>query len=284
LTSAYPELKDIHFDRGQFGLPSLLEKVGERVQSLFRDFPNTSSIEEVRSEILNQLGTPVRSMTRKFQYLMIARAADPAVPEAARTADQVEVSRPSSSADLDMLIEEFRTDLKGRDVDILKWAGAYMLTKGFVSIPLFLHPLYQRELATRYLGQETGRHKAHVIAFAQQPAVATLRGTFVSTTGEPIRFYLQGIVWVDPEDFEILRIRTDLLPTEPSGDLLQATTQVELEEVPLPGLDRTLRLPHRVEVNTRWVGRSFKRNRHHYSDYRLFSVQSIGTRPEIKRP
>jgi hypothetical protein len=271
LVAAYPELRKVEFATTQDALPALLKNVGERIETLFRNLPNTSSVEDVRSEALDNRGMAIRTRSQKFLYLVIARRETN--PEAVISPEERIIK-----------IEEFRTNLKGDDVDILKTTGTFLLTRGFASIPIYLHPVFQGENDYRLIGQEPDG--TYVIAFAQRIEKAKIRGTVVSAAGQEIPFFLHGIVWADPVSFHIIRMRTDLLPGIDTADLRFATTQITLEEVHFPKIDRSLWLPHEVVVTTHWMGGSNVRNRHRYSDYRLFTVdaQEDKNRSIIKKP
>jgi hypothetical protein len=259
LLAAYPELKKVAFAADQSALPALLSNIGERVDTLFRNLPNTSSVEDVRSEALDRKGAVIRAKWQRFLYLLIAR-------KEANAASVI------PSGEQIIKIEEVRTNAKGEDVDILKTTQTFLLTKGFASIPVYLHPMFQEETDYRYIGQEPDG--THVIAFAQNPAKARMRGIVVSVSGQEIPFFLHGMAWVNPVSFQIVRMRTDLLPGMDTADLRYATTQITLEEVRFPKVDRSLWLPHEVVVTTNWMGGSDVRNRHRYSDYRLFTVDA----------
>jgi hypothetical protein len=256
LMATFPELRPLDADPDQNDLPSLLGKVGSGVQALFHDFPNTCSLEQVRLERMDSSGRVVEALNRKLQYLMIARPG------------QEELG-----------IEEYRTDTRGRRVDLMKLQAAFLLTSGYASTPIFFHPFYQDESDFRYLGRETVEPRAHVLAFAQKPNVARLRGTF-GLSGRPAHFLLQGLVWIHPADFHIARMHTELLHSLPEVELLMNSTVIEMEPVQFSQISRTLWLPHEVTVTTEWGGK-FYRNRHRYSDYKLFTVE---TREERKSP
>jgi hypothetical protein len=281
LVTAFPELKKLDFAANQDLLENLLRKVGEQVETLFRDLPNTSAIEDVRSEVLDARRQVLRSRSQKFQYLMLTSSEQKSGEVAATVKSEATLS-PSQGASLN--IEEFRTSLSGKDVDILQWADAPLLTRGFASSPVYLHPLFQAGTNFRYLGRDSD--KTHVIAFAQSPDMARLRGSLRAGDGKTIWFYLHGVVWVDPVSFQIVRMRTDLLPGMDTADLRYATTQITLEEIRFPNTERSLWLPHEVLVTTDWMGGIRLRNRHRYSDYRLFTVdaQEDKNRSIIKRP
>ena len=68
-------------------------------------------------------------------------------------------------------------------------------------------------------------------------------------------------------------MRLDLLAPRTDVGLEQHTTWVEFEEVRFDSASRTLWLPHEVRIVIVCKGWRFA-NRHGYSQYRLFSVES----------
>jgi len=258
LARAYPELKTLSVAQSQDELPQLLKSVGDRVELLFEDFPNTSSIEQVHLEEVDDHGVTLRSANRKYQYLIIAHPQKDAIR-----------------------LEEYRTDLKGSEINLESIVG-FMLTEGDAGTPLFFHPLFRSECDFRYLGTDGTGKKLHVIAFAQRPETARLKSTFTCLLG-PVRFYLQGIAWVDPESYQIVRIRTDLLAPLVEAGLVINTTQVELGDFPIPQSNRTLWLPRETVITMKYMGKIF-RNRHRYTDYRLFTVDSQDGQKQIVVP
>jgi hypothetical protein len=265
LIRAYPELKDVEFVPAQEELlTQILSAVGRRVEELFRDFPNTSSRERLHLQMWDQNGTAARAQDKDFQYLLFTKSDRPE-KRAANSASTL------SSGCAAVQIEEYRTDSKGSEVDVLRLKNSFVVTGGYVSIPLFFHPCYRDDSAFRYIGREkTSRN--YVIAFAQIPEKARFKGSF-QYLGVPFVFYVHGLAWIDPATGQIVRMRTDL--TEPliGAGLTEQTTEVELAEVRFGETGRTLWLPHEVIVLSRLMGYRF-RNHHQYSNYKLFSVDA----------
>src|SRR5688572_4976683 len=125
LIAQFPELKKLEFAQTQDQLPRLLEQVGDRVQALFRGFPNTSSLEQVRLQILNYRGQAVRSVNREYQYLLIAH---PMVVHSKITPLRGETLL--TPEEKNMKFEEYRTDKNGAEVDIHKLEGFFLMSKG----------------------------------------------------------------------------------------------------------------------------------------------------------
>jgi hypothetical protein len=81
------------------------------------------------------------------------------------------------------------------------------------------------------------------------------------------------MAWVDPSDFRIMRLRTDLLFPLPEASLHRLTADVQfaltrIEQVPSP-----LSLPREVSV-TSTVGGVTISEIHKYSNYHLFRAHS----------
>jgi hypothetical protein len=272
----YPELKHLDFTKGEIELSQLLTKVGNQVEVLFRDFPNTSSRERIRMEILDANGRPVHALTKDFQYLLVVEIPPP--ENEREGSNPAVILSPNSPR---VKVNEYRTDSKGSEVDALKLEGSF-LTKGYETVPLFFHPYYRDGSVFRYLGRETTAANNHVIAFAQIPDKARLRGN-IESFGKQFRFFLQGFVWVDPTTYQILRMRTDLLLPLFEAGLTRQTTVIDLANVRFDETGQALWLPHEVIVYSTFMGLNY-RNRHQYSQYRLFTVEAKEGNKQIVVP
>ena len=249
LIEALPELQGFEPAQGQEELALILEKVGENVEAFFRDCPNTTSLEQVRRERLRRDGSVAEHLTRKFQYLVLAR------PEKDRIG-----------------FEEYRTDAKGRPVEQPRlWGGSSFITAGFASLAIHFHPLYQSGSAFRLLGRQVidGRETA-VVAFAQRPDTARSLERFETLERSAV-ILVQGAVWVDLTNYQIIRLRTDLLAPRLDVGLKRQSTEVQFGEVRFRTASSVLWLPRNVVVTLECKDGVF-RNRHLYSDFKLFTV------------
>jgi hypothetical protein len=255
LTDALPELKGLEPAASQEELPAILRKTGANVEAFFHDFVNTTSLEQIHEVAprhernVDYWNTP-ESTNQKFYYLTLADSKGNA-----RT------------------LKEYRTDLQGNPVQNDGAPPGFMLTRGFASLQVYLHPSHQTESTFRLLGQQSidGR-PCKVVAFAQRPGWTAPMSDFASgTMSFPI--LEQGIVWIDPADYEILRMRTDLLAPQPQIELQRSTSDIRFGPVTFKESNRTLWLPSEVEVDVEYRRQTF-RNLHRYSDYRLFNVEA----------
>jgi hypothetical protein len=84
---------------------------------------------------------------------------------------------------------------------------------------------------------------------------------------------VQGLAWIDSESFQILRIMTWLLAPRKDIGLNSQVSTVDYYPVQPSGSERVLWLPRDVEVRVRFRDIDI-RNTHHYSDFKLFRVES----------
>ncbi|MGB7593021.1 MAG: hypothetical protein WBO19_17440 [Terriglobia bacterium] len=245
-------------DQGQ--LDSILSAVGKSVAEFFRNFPNTSSLEQIHQEKLRRKQKVGATLDQKFRYLCFTPAAD---------------RGPG--------FDEYRADSLGIQALPQGLQDGFMLTTGFASASLLFHPTYQSQATFRYLGrQKVNGRDAYVIAFAQQPGKARLNGAFkhgqISMTT-----FSQGLAWIDSQSYQITRLRTDLLRPLPEVNLERETTEIAFGEVHFKGIAEGFWLPQQVTVTVDWNGKHL-RNQHRYSEFKLFNVeatQKIGKPKEV---
>lgn len=109
-----------------------------------------------------------------------------------------------------------------------------------------------------------------MIAFAQRPEKARVNGAFkYGDTTMPT--FSQGLAWVDAESYEIVRLRSDLLKPLPEVRLEKETTGIDFGENHFKDVAEVFWLPREVTVSVDWNGKSL-RNKHEYSDFKLFNV------------
>ena len=249
LDDSGPQLKGLTPAKGQTELKPILDAVGKNVEALFRDLQNTTSLEKVHMEKLGHKGKVAGSMDEKFRYLCLMPS-DIKVPG----------------------FTEYRQNVDPDNGTHGSLERGYMLTSGFVSAELIFHPVHQSESTFRYLGRQMldGR-ETYVIAFAQIPPKAELVGYF-NFGDHSAPTFDQGLAWVDAQNDQIVRLRTDLLEPLSKIRLRQETTQIDYQDVQFKMLAEAFWLPRDVTVTVNWNGKEF-RNEHQYSDFELFNVQ-----------
>ena len=249
LKRAYPQLEGLEPATDQNDLPLILEKVGANVEAYFHNFISTSAQEEVVQERLRPNGKVDESLKQKFRYLLVPTA---------------------GKKDFDL--QEYRMDKKGRPAK-QKALGGGALTRGFASMPALLHPALQPDSRFSYLGrQNTAGHDALVVAFAQEPAVAQFMEKIGGETGS-YTVFLEGLVWIDSGNYQIIRMHTEMLPGQSVKFVMQQITEITFAEVHFEGIPAVFWLPQEVVVDTDRVDGRL-RNDHRYSDYQLYASQT----------
>jgi len=231
-------------------LPMVLEHVGQTVTLLFHDFPQIACDEEVFSEVHpdQRYGT-LRNLA-EFRYIAI----------------------PRPMGDFPGF-EEYRTDLKGNPLDAARLSDLFLITSNYISSYLYLSPADQPSSRFRHFGVQSIRgRKCHVVGFAQEPERVRRVGTF-RFQDELVVLLVQGLVWIDSETFQVMRIKTWLLAPRTDIGLEVHTSTVDFYPVHPSGFGRVLWLPRDVEVVANYRGRWFK-NTHRYSNFKLFRVTS----------
>jgi len=153
------------------------------------------------------------------------------------------------------------------------------MSSGHAGKCLYLHPSHQPNSYFRYLGREEKKPRAHVIAFAQKPESGDYLAQYSdNNSSTPIRFLVQGFVWLDPDSYQILRMRTSMLSPETQTALKETITDISYEKIQFAKRGQEFWLPREINVSwefpytdrLNWI----YRNQHLYSDYHLFTVDS----------
>jgi hypothetical protein len=247
LVSAFPEeMRNVKLDENRELLSEILAKTGERVEGFFRDFPKTLANEQVRMERLDREGRVDAATTRNYLY--------------------------SFSLDkTGAFWEETRTERNGRPIDMKSIPG-FLLAPGRAGLTAFLHPRHQAGSRFRYLGRDTADPGAHLIAFAQKPEARDYLSSYQSEgMAVPAPLLFQGLAWVHPENYEIMRMRTDLLAPRTDIGLSRQTTEIWFSEVHFESVAQGFWLPREVLITNKSATMS-TRNRHRYAQYQVFTV------------
>lgn len=258
------DLRGIHPATDQHELSMILRNTGATVDEFFANLVDLEAHEEIKQDRLSGFGASGAHQLVRDSYIILRHGT------------------PAHGT-----FDEFRMDEYGNRLDNPGAHPGFLVTAGFALICMNLSTEYQSESTFRYLGDQIVAGKpSYVLAFAQQPAEATLTITMIGPGGAIEHLLTQGIVWVNRQNFHILRMRIDLLRRQPEIGLDQQTTKVDFSEIQLADLPAPLWLPREVTVYLK-IGRfgthhfeeSF-RNIHHYSDYQRFRVSTKMLSPQ----
>ena len=250
LCDRIPALSGLEPASDQSPLKEILSRVGRNVEAFRKNFVNTTSLETVEETRTKPDGSPEKhSQRQEFRYLMLA-------------------ARPG-----DDNLTEYRTDFAGHEQAPRDPKPGFVKTLGFASLPLLLSSERQAAYDFKYLGSQAveGR-RTEVIGFAGHPVPEAVSGRYI-LYDKPIPLIVQGVAWIDSASFEVVRMHTDLLAPLAFAGLSRLTTEVVFREFSFRKGALICWLPQVVDVMADFYGRTY-RNRHTYSDYQLFSVES----------
>jgi hypothetical protein len=262
LVKRIAELKSMQPAPDQQALPMILGKTGKTIDDFFHNIVDLIAREKITQENLTTTE--------------VGRAEGYPTPRdvGARTSESVQddylIVRTGKG--VQQGIVEYRMDAKGNRLDEWSLNAGHPVTIGFALSCMYFSTGLQSESTFRYLGeQKIGTLDTYVVAFAQRPGDTTISVTVREQYGGIVHLLVQGIAWVDKNNFQIVRMRTDLLAPRPDIKWDEQTTEVTFSEVRLLDVPYPLWLPNDVKVNMTFNGHNFH-NEHHYTNYRRYRV------------
>lgn len=266
LIKRVPQLKELQPSHSQQGLPGILLKTGNQVDAFFRNVTDLTAREEISLMRLRQ----------EKPYMKPELTGE-------RVRDSYLILRHGNTGSVEIV--EYRMDASGGNFDPSVRRKGFLVTSGFALTCNYFSTGFQSESRFRYLGDEKiGARDNYVVGFAQQPGKATLTVRMKKATGgAPAHMLVQGIAWIDKSDFQIVRMRTDMLAPRKDVGLNQQTTEVTLTKVQLVDVATPLWLPSSVKVYVEFtthngdVDEFFElsyRNEHKYTDYQRYRVSA----------
>jgi VWFA-related protein len=245
-----PELKPLEPAADQQELPMILQKMGERMDDFVHNIGDLIAREDLTQERLNANRKIKAKQHVQNNYLILHHGYEW-----------------GASA-------EYRMDDKGNRLGPIGLAQGYLVTSGHAlsCIEFSTAAQSQSQFRFRYLGDEMlGSRETYVLAFAQRPGEVSFATVMAGTGAKDVDTPTQGILWVDKGNFQILRMRSDLLAPNAEIQLDQLTTDVTFGEVRLQDVPNPLWLPSEADVYIEIGGQKY-RNMHQYQDYRRYRV------------
>lgn len=243
-----PELQAIQPAADQQQLPVILENMGRTADDFVRNIGDLIADEDITQEKLDAKGRVEAKERVRDSYLILHHGYEW-----------------GTSA-------EYRMDDKGTRLGPIGLEKGYMVTSGYALSCIRFSTIAQRQSRFRYLGDETfGTRETYVLGYAQVPGKATFTNAMRGTGGQEVDMLEQGILWVDKHEFQILRMRGDLLVPNAELGLDQLTTETTFSEVRLEDVRNPLWLPSDVTVYLDMNKKKYS-NEHQYTNYRRYRV------------
>jgi tetratricopeptide (TPR) repeat protein len=225
-------------------MQQISDGTAKRVAAFIDGVNRISATETLDHEVIDRFGLTAKHETRRFGYV-----------------ESLSEVKPGQYR-----VEEYRDGTMGLDVFPERLASL-----GLGSMVLIFHPVYRDEYEMTCEGL-THWHDRQVwqVHFRQRKdKPARMReynvGKNVYSVG------LRGRAWIAADTFQIVSIETDLVAPIPAIRLAAEHIAIDYEPVQFRKKHEELWLPQNADLFFDFNGRRIHR-RHHFDDYRLFSV------------
>ena len=234
----------------------VIDESGKRVQELVEDVTHFSAIEDLFHQALDEYGNPVRTETRKFNYVASITEPQPGF----------------------LSVDEFRADK-------LSLAGYpdNIASTGFISLALVFHPHMRDsfDMVCEGLGDWHGQ-ASWLVHFRQRDDRPNHMHSYkVGNQYHPVK--LKGRAWITSDKFQIVRIEAEMVSPMPEIQLLSEHQVVEYGPIPFAKKNTSLWLPKSAEIYFDFRRHRYYR-RHSFDHYMLFSTDSDEKRKEPVAP
>lgn len=228
-------------------IDELLDKTARRVEHFWRQASSFACTESVVQEKIGKNGKAEFMQSSVFDYVALTGTG-----EEGMTVEELRLSRDKDSKK------------KKRNPPPL------LNTNGFPTLLLIFHPSYRASYHFRIDTVEPG--EVVRVAFEH---LAGARSTSALALGQriyPLSF--RGAAWIDNESGDVLRISAQLVSPMSGININAFSVDVAYELGQFASIPEPQRLPAAAVINVQTAG-SHWRNTHSYSEYKLFSVDSV---------
>jgi len=236
----------------------VIDESGKRVQELVDDVERFAAVEDVFHQSLDQFGIPVRTETRKYNYV-------------------ASISEPQPGF---LSVDEYRADTPGSAE-----YPDHIASTGFAALALVFHPDMRDtfEMLCEGLGDWHGQ-ASWLVHFRQRADRPNRMHSYkVGTEVHPVA--LKGRAWITADKFQIVHIEAEMVNPMPEIQLLSEHEFVEYGPIPFARKNTSLWLPKSAEIYFDFRKHHYFR-RHSLDHYMLYSVESDEKRkePVAKKP
>jgi Flp pilus assembly protein TadD len=242
-------------------LNDVLKKTSARVQELPEVVDRYTATELLHHEDVNNAGYAERVADMSFNYLASVR--------------DIKSSKYGEALD----VQEYRDGSTGTEM-----FPDHHASVGLPSIVLIFHPLLiaDFEMKCEGLSRAHGNFAWQVYFRQRDDKESRVRRYRIAGKSYPIA--LKGRAWIDANNFQIVRLETDLREAHPELKLNAEHLVMEYGPVTFKSRNEQLWLPSSAEYYAISRGKRFHQ-RHSFTNYLLFSIehkQKIGEPPKEK--
>ncbi len=228
------------------------EETGKHVGELADDVARFSAIEDLFHQNLDRFGIPIRTETRKYNYV-------------------ASISEPEPGF---LAVDENRAD----KIELEGYPDKIAST-GFAALALVFHPHMRDnfDMKCEGLGDWHGQ-ASWIVYFKQRDDKPNRMHSYkVGTLVYPVK--LKGRAWITADKFQIVRIESEMVRPMPEIKLLSEHQVVEYGPIRFDKKNMSLWLPKSAEIYFDFRQHHYYR-RHSFDHYMLFSVDSDEKRKE----
>jgi tetratricopeptide (TPR) repeat protein len=230
----------------------VIEESGKRVEELVDDVAKFAAIEELSHQALDNYGVPIRTETRRFDYVATISEPQPGI----------------------LTVDEYREQKL-----TLQGFPDKIASTGFAALALVFHPDIRDtfEIACEGLG-EWQQQPTWLMHFRQRPDRPNRIHSY-NVGSQTHSVGLKGRAWITADKFQIVRMEAEMIKPMPEIQLLSEHQIVEYGPVPFAKRNTTLWLPKSAEIYFDFRKHRYYR-RHSFDHYMLFAVDSQEKRKE----
>jgi tetratricopeptide (TPR) repeat protein len=225
-------------------MQQISDETAKRVEAFVDAVNRISATETLDHEVIDRFGLTAKHETKRFSYVE----------------SLMEVKKGMYR------VEEYRDGTMGLDVFPERLASL-----GLGSMVMIFHPVYREEYEMTCEGLTSwhGRQVWQVHFRQRKDKPSRMREYSVGKNVYSVG--LRGRAWIAADNFQVVSIETDIVNPVPQIRLAAEHISIDYEPVQFRKKNEELWLPQNAELFFDFNGRRIHR-RHHFDDYRLFSV------------
>jgi hypothetical protein len=227
-------------------LDEVVRKAGDQLVMLVHNLDRFTATESIVDQTISKWGVASAADQRKFRYMVAIEEIRPGV----------------------LSVEEYRNS-GGLSAEFPDG----VITKGLPALAMIFHPFYagNYEMTCEGMARFDGGLAWQVHFLQRRDKPIGNRGFRLGIRAPSHAAALKGRAWISAENYQIVRLETDLAHPLPEIRLVTEHTSIEYGAVSFRDGKVNLWLPRNAEVYSDWKGVRFHR-RHSFDNYLLFNV------------
>ncbi len=235
---------------------NVIEMSGGRVKELADNVSRIAANEHMLHGQVDEMGYPATMDARDYDYV-------------------ASISEEKSGL---VTVDEYRSEREtdANPPDNIK-------TGGFAGLALVFHPVKREDFEMTCEGLGRWHEQAAWMVHFKEREGRPDPFQLLFAGGQKFPLRLKGRAWITADNFQIVRIESELVSPVPAIQLASEQQVVEYGPVPFPSKNLELWLPKSAEIYLDFHKHHYYR-KHSYDHYMLFSVDSEEKRKEPKAP